>query len=76
MVSVGGDRSPGEHLRQDQLFDSALPPRKGRATRIAQYRDGLWAFTQPLPIPLVGDPDLRMTVARLSDDTLLVCPLL
>ena len=37
-----------------------------------QYREGLWAFTQPLPIPLVGDPDLRMTVARLQDGSLWV----
>ena len=39
-----------------------------------QYREGLWAFTQPLPIPLVGDPDLRMTVARLQDGSLWVRP--
>jgi len=34
--------------------------------------EGLWTFTQPFPIPMVGDPDLRMTVATLGDGTLLV----
>jgi hypothetical protein len=64
----------GKDLRPNQLFQSALPPRKGRATRIETVTDGLWTFTQPFPIPLVGDPDLRMTVATLGDGTLLVSP--
>lgn len=68
----GGDSKAERELRADQLFDSALPPFKGRATRVDEYREGLWAFTQPLPIPLVGDPDLRMTVARLQDGSLWV----
>ncbi len=68
----------GKDLRPDQLFRSALPPRKGRATRVDSIAEGLWTFTQPFPIPMVGDPDLRMTVATLGDGTLLVgrcaCP--
>lgn len=70
----GGVSGAEGELRADQLFDSVLPPSKGRATRVDQYREGLWAFTQPLPIPLVGDPDLRMTVARLLDGSLWVGP--
>ena len=62
----------GKDLRPDQLFPSALPPRKGRATRVESIAEGLWTFTQPFPIPMVGDPDLRMTVATLGDGSLLV----
>ena len=72
MHSACTEELNGKDLRPNQLFQSALPPRKGRATRVDSIAEGLWTFTQPFPIPMVGDPDLRMTVATLGDGTLLV----
>jgi hypothetical protein len=70
-VALQGGTDP--RPQNSRKFWSLLPPVFQRATLIEQYA-GVWAFTQPLAIPLVGDPLLRMVVAKLRDGSLWVSP--
>ena len=66
-----GSQSSGS--AEERRYMSLLPPFVSRATRLEELGEGLWALVQPLKLDWDAfDIQIRMTVARLPDGSLLL----